>query len=91
MKTLNTTSRFTSSYAPASRKPESRLTASLHKGWQRLVNLMTDDSQLRVWQASDRQGQTQWHGFDPITGRSFSGSEAEMRSWIEQRYYSEVA
>ncbi len=56
--------------------------------WQRLIRAITDSKELQVWKKTDRHGHTYWHAYDPTTQRSISlGSEAEMRSWIEQRYY----
>jgi hypothetical protein len=55
--------------------------------WQRITNVLTASQELQVWQDHDRSGQVLWYAHDPITDRSFSGSEAELRSWIESRYY----
>ncbi|AFZ25485.1 hypothetical protein Cylst_3333 [Cylindrospermum stagnale PCC 7417] len=56
--------------------------------WQSLVRLLTTSSELQVWQ-THRGGDTAWHAYDPMTGRSACfGSEAEMRMWIEMQYYS---
>ncbi len=55
--------------------------------WQRLTNALIAPQELQVWQDRDRSGQVLWYAHDPITDRSFSGSEAELRSWIESRYY----
>jgi hypothetical protein len=56
--------------------------------WQRLIRTITNSKELQVWKTTDRHGHTYWHAYDPTTERSISvDSEAEMRSWIEQRYY----
>lgn len=56
--------------------------------WQRLIRTITSSKELQVWKTTDRHGHTYWHAYDPTTERSISlGSEAEMRMWIEQRYY----
>jgi hypothetical protein len=56
--------------------------------WQRVINYLNAKNELQVWQSSDRHGQTWWNAYDPITGRTTKrDSEAEMRTWIEQRYY----
>jgi hypothetical protein len=93
MRTYNVTSRMTPSLGSSSRveprvKSESRLTLIWNQVWQRLVNGILHPSELQVWQEFDRHGETQWHSYDPINGRSFVGSEAEMRRWIESRYYA---
>ncbi len=43
-------------------------------------------STLRVWRVSTKQGKDYWKAFNPKTGRSFSGSEADIRHWIESQY-----
>lgn len=49
---------------------------------------IANSNDLKVWQVSDRQGNTYWRTYDPGTGCSGSfGSEEEVISWIEQRYY----
>lgn len=53
-----------------------------------LTNALFKGNELQVRQHRDRQGNTWWQAFDPTRDESTSfGSEAEMRSWIEQRYY----
>ncbi len=55
---------------------------------QRLMQLFVGGNDLRIWQTYDQFGNNWWHAFDPLTGRYTSvESEAEMRAWIEQRYY----
>jgi hypothetical protein len=55
--------------------------------WQMLYQCLSTGSELRVWQATTHHRHC-WRAYDPLTGDSacFS-SEAEMRLWIEQRYY----
>lgn len=56
--------------------------------WQRLFAWLTSGHELRVWKTSERNGETDWHAYDPTTGRSICvASDAEMREWIEQRYH----
>lgn len=46
-------------------------------------------NELRVWQTSDHFGNQRWHAYDPVTGRHTTvNSEAELRAWIERRYYN---
>ncbi len=53
-----------------------------------LCAALLKSNELQVHQHRDRKGNTWWRAFDPVTDESVSfGSEAEMRSWIEQRYY----
>jgi hypothetical protein len=56
--------------------------------WQNAIASLTKEPELKVWQKRDRHGNTLWHAYDPWTGDSVSlGSETEMLSWIESRYY----
>ncbi|HAZ44776.1 MAG TPA: hypothetical protein DDW76_22230 [Cyanobacteria bacterium UBA11369] len=58
------------------------------KIWQKFLTALVSKSELRVWSESDRSGNTEWHAYDPETGRSICvASETEMRHWIEQSYY----
>ena len=56
--------------------------------WQNFVRWVLDNNkEIQVWQKSDRHGNIYWKAYDPITGKSFfSGSEADISIWIEQRY-----
>lgn len=55
----------------------------------RLVDGVVRYPEVRVWQRRDRLGHVGWHGYDPTTGDYVCfGTEDEIRSWIEQRYYS---
>ncbi|NJL21948.1 MAG: hypothetical protein HC895_15900 [Leptolyngbyaceae cyanobacterium SM1_3_5] len=55
--------------------------------WQQVVEGLTTKTELQVWQERDRDGKLLWYAYDPTSGRSFFGTEAEMRSWIETRNY----
>lgn len=56
--------------------------------WQTVITNLTKEPELKVWQKRDRHGNTLWHAYDPWTGDSVClGSEIEMLSWIESRYY----
>lgn len=62
--------------------------AKVSKFFQHLFAWLFQSNELQVKQRRDRQGNTWWQAFDPNTNESTSfGTEAEMRSWIEQRYY----
>jgi hypothetical protein len=54
-----------------------------------LEDLASRSPDVQIWQKPDRSGQSGWHGYDPISGDyvCFS-SEDEIRSWLEQRYYT---
>ncbi len=51
-------------------------------------NTINNSREIRVWQKSDRQGNSYWLVFDPVTGHYSSfADEREVRIWIEERYY----
>lgn len=62
---------------------------SLRRVWTFLVDLVNRHPDIRVWQRTNRFGEIGWHGYDPSTGDYVCfGTEDEIRSWIEQRYYT---
>lgn len=43
----------------------------------------------RISQVRTRSGNVLWHVYDPLSRRSVVlGSEAEVRTWLEQRFHS---
>ena len=51
-----------------------------------LIQSLTDGDQVRIWTKITPNG-TQWCAYDPKLQRRFSAySEAEMRTWLEQRH-----
>lgn len=65
-----------------------RLLSGLSKVLSRLMEFLVAGDELRIWQSSDRFGNTVWNAYDPVTNRSTSlDSEAELRTWIEERHY----
>lgn len=65
------------------------LSEKLQKIFQGVIYALTRGHELQVWRKKDRNGNAYWQAFDPKTRRSTSlSSEAEMRIWIEQRYYN---
>lgn len=55
--------------------------------WTR-EQLTADPNQPRVRSYRSAAGEWVWDAYDPASGRSFtSTSEAEMRAWLESRYY----
>ena len=56
--------------------------------WQFIAHTLSRPAELRVWQRFDRFGNRYWYAYDPATGRATtSGSEAEIRAWIEELRY----
>lgn len=64
--------------------------AFLSRIWQKTVNLLSASTEEpQVWQRVDCYGNTYWEAYDPISRKSFcSGSETDIRIWIEQLYKS---
>lgn len=55
---------------------------------QALIGKFSGDQELKVWETADSAGRKLWHAYDPISGRLIcTETEAEMRVWLEQRYY----
>ena len=55
--------------------------------WQFFLVAAADPDELRIWQTSDNEGNTWWHGCDRATGRSTCvATDDEMRAWIDRRY-----
>lgn len=66
----------------------SKFSSLLNRFWQHLVTTLVKGQEPRIWQTTNRYGNIQWHGYDPVTGYSVCrDSEEEMRIWFEQRYY----
>jgi hypothetical protein len=68
---------------------EAVLGDNIKGAWDHFVQFVTSGNELQVWRTRDRRGTTLWHVYDPVTGanREF-GSEADVRVWIEDRYYN---
>lgn len=53
----------------------------------RLVHFLTEGNEPRIWIEADAQGNVLYRGYDPRTGRRFTGdSEQAIRVWLEERY-----
>lgn len=54
--------------------------------------LLRDPNEPRVHQVVDRFGKVHWNIYDPQVQQSLSlDHEAEVRQWLEQRYYAAIA
>lgn len=61
---------------------------SFNSLWERLIRFAAGSSEPVVEQRWDRQGYQFYAIYDPRTGqRTICHSEAEVRAWLEQRYY----
>lgn len=67
---------------------QSALTDNWKQRWQRFLDAIAGYSEPYVWHESNQHGEVLWQAYDPVSDRSFAGSEEEMRRWIEQRYYA---
>jgi hypothetical protein len=78
------------SIAPKTQTPQKQQRRSIFAGMNQLGKLFlraAAGEELRIWQTSDRNGNTWWHGCDRLTGRSIDAvTDSEMRAWIERRY-----
>ncbi|MEM9267183.1 MAG: hypothetical protein AAGA46_16830 [Cyanobacteria bacterium P01_F01_bin.13] len=56
--------------------------------WDSVLKLAIGSSEPVVEQRQDSKGQTVYTIYDPTTQQQVNGlSEAEARTWLEQRYY----
>ena len=54
-----------------------------------LREVTRDPNELRISRYTDINGQPIWHAYDPVSHCQFSTrSEAELRIWIDSRFYS---
>ncbi|HEY9633138.1 MAG TPA: hypothetical protein V6D14_07020 [Coleofasciculaceae cyanobacterium] len=68
---------------------KSLLNSALKRFLYQMMESFIGNNDLRIWQTYDRFGKNWWHAYDPLTGKRTSvASEAELRVWIEQRYYN---
>lgn len=60
----------------------------LNRAFQVCVQFLINDHEPQIWTTTDHYGTIYWHAHDPVSDRSVTlASEAEMRAWLEQRYY----
>lgn len=72
---------------PYSRAKKPNILSGLSKLGKQLVIALTREPEPKIWQKTDRLGNTFWRVYDPLSGHSaILGSEAEVRSWLEERY-----
>ena len=67
--------------------PQATVFWVMNQIWQFFLVAAAGPDKLRIWQSSDNEGNTWWHGCDRATGRSTCvATEDEMRDWIDRRY-----
>ena len=65
-----------------------RLTLGQKDFWANVLKLATGSSEPFVQKRCDRNEQTSYTIYDPVTQQEVTGlSETEARVWLEQRYY----
>ncbi|WP_404789863.1 hypothetical protein [Altericista sp. CCNU0014] len=65
-----------------------RLKGAVGRTKAAIANWIVQTSEPKVSHKRDRQGHLYYQVYDPLSGVSASfGSEAEIRAWLEQRYY----
>lgn len=68
---------------------EEGLAEKLARLSQNIIRFLTKGSEPKIWQTQTRDGEYFWHIYDPKTGKTEDFiSEQEVRTWIDQQYYS---
>jgi hypothetical protein len=71
---------------PSPKQQRRSRVSAMNQIWQFFLTAF-DGEPIRIWQTSDSDGNTWWHGRDRKTGCSIdSATESEIRAWIEKRY-----
>ncbi len=66
---------------------KSHIVSTINKVLQ-LFAYFSTNNEPRIWITADRDGKLYWHAYDPVSDtRVCLDSEAELRIWLEQRYY----
>ncbi|WP_319421669.1 hypothetical protein [Pleurocapsa sp. FMAR1] len=56
--------------------------------WSKLSKKRTE---LKIWRKGDREGNSYWVVFNPITGSyNHFSDEQEVRIWLEKSYYAQA-
>ena len=62
--------------------------SAFKKRLPQILQPLTSGHELQVWTKRERYGKITWHAYDPVSDRHVvRESEAEMRAWVEERYY----
>ncbi|MBW4455523.1 MAG: hypothetical protein KME55_23980 [Nostoc indistinguendum CM1-VF10] len=65
-----------------------KLTLQLRRFGQWIWNVLTTESELKIWQRKDHAGNVWYEVYNPKTGRTAClASEEEVRMWIEESFY----
>ncbi|MEM9486101.1 MAG: hypothetical protein AAGA83_20690 [Cyanobacteria bacterium P01_F01_bin.116] len=67
-----------------------RVRLSSKSFWDSALKLATGSTEPMINQQCNSNGQTVYSVYDPVTEQQLDGlSEAEVRTWLEQRYYQD--
>jgi hypothetical protein len=67
---------------------KSRFVSSITRIWNRIVESIIAVNELKIYSLKSKSGSSYWEIHDPILGRRvFFNSEAEVRDWLDRRYY----
>lgn len=69
-----------------------RFSNLLNQIWQNIISFISiNPDEVQVHQKINRDGHIYWDAYHPGSGKSFSsGSEADVRIWIEQLYQNKI-
>lgn len=60
-----------------------------HKISTLVIEILVRDSEPKIYEKYDRDGNPYWYVYDPVTGASAAfSSKSEILTWLESRYYS---
>ncbi|MBD1997602.1 hypothetical protein H6G00_13360 [Leptolyngbya sp. FACHB-541] len=64
------------------------LTSNIARLWNRIVESIIAINELKIYPLTSRSGIGYWVIYDPLLARRvFFNSEAEVREWLDRRYY----
>jgi hypothetical protein len=62
--------------------------SAFKRGLQQIIQYLNSGNELKVWTTRARDGEIRWHAYDRVSDRRVvTESEAQMRAWVEERYY----
>lgn len=68
---------------------KNKLAEGFRFGLKQLVQVLSPSQEPRIQARSSQDGQTLFDAYDPVTQQRIRGvSEADLRAWLEQRYYA---
>lgn len=72
----------------AKKNQSNKVFSWLNKAWCFVVDVLNRETEIKIQEKCDRQGNTYWYVYDPATNvSSYLATEEEVLSWIEERYY----